>query len=386
MTPQASQIPLSLYVHFPWCVSKCPYCDFNSHALKGDLPEASYFQALLRDLASSTELIAGRSIRSVFMGGGTPSLMSPETIFALIDAISSRWVLIEGAEITLEANPATSDYEKFGQYRDAGVNRLSIGVQSFNDDSLRALGRAHSAASARDAVSAARRGGFENINIDLMFGLPGQAQADALSDVEVALSLGVEHVSHYQLTIEPNTYFHKHPPVLPDLDYRFDMQQSCYRRLCAAGLNRYEVSAWSIAGRECRHNLNYWSFGDYIGVGAGAHGKITSPAGDVVRTIKYKHPGAYLRTASGADPILNKTTVPARDLVFEFMLNALRLTRGFTYKVFELRTGLPRSVVSDEISRAVDDGLLCQSGDRVQTTELGARFLDDVTARFLPEV
>ncbi len=377
--------PLSLYIHIPWCVRKCPYCDFNSHAVKGELPEAAYVDALLRDLELDLPRVWGRTVESIFIGGGTPSLFSPAAIDRLLAGIRSRLPLKPGLEITLEANPGTVEQQKFEGFRAAGINRLSIGVQSLDDEKLHALGRIHSADEARSAVKAARGAGFDNINLDLMSGLPQQTVTQALDDLQQTLALEPEHLSWYQLTLEPNTLFHSAPPPLPDDDLKWDMQSRGHALLEASGYTQYEVSAWAKPGRECRHNLNYWRFGDYLGIGAGAHGKISDAAAQAVfRTRRRRHPQDFLAAAGTMDALDGDTPVAENDAVFEFVLNKLRLREGFSLADFSTATGLPAGLIAPIIEQAVHDGLLQNDGGRILHTERGWRFLDDLVAYFLP--
>ena len=337
MTCFAVPIPLSLYVHIPWCVRKCPYCDFNSHALSGSLPERAYVDALLADLEQDLPWVQGREIQSIFIGGGTPSLFSVTAITELLAGLRERLMLAEDLEITLEANPGTVEQQRFCGYRAIGINRLSLGVQSFNPEQLRRLGRIHGRDEALGAFESALAAGFDNINLDLMYGLPAQSLEQALADVSEAIALGPAHISHYQLTLEPNTLFHKYPPALPDHDATWAMQLRCQQRLTAAGYRQYEVSAYARAGRRCRHNLNYWEFGDYLGIGAGAHGKLTDPArGLITRSWKRKNPKDYLQP----ERIGGHTHIAEEDLGLEFMMNALRLVEGFPSRLFRERTGL----------------------------------------------
>ena len=328
--------PIAVYVHLPWCVRKCPYCDFNSHAAPGDIPENTYVQALLADLDCDLDLAAGRRVGSVFLGGGTPSLFSPEAIGALISGIAARLPLAPDAEITMEANPGTVEHGRFSGYRAAGINRVSLGAQSFDAEALKALGRIHGPGEIGLAVAELAAAGIDNFNLDLMYALPGQSREGALADVEAALALGPAHLSHYQLTLEPGTAFYHRPPALPDDELAFDMQQDCQQRLAQAGFGQYEVSAYARPGRQCRHNLNYWRFGDYLGIGAGAHGKATV-GGAIIRTEKPRSPREYLQGggASGA----RRRSVAVAELPFEFMLNALRLQEGFELAGFEQATG-----------------------------------------------
>ncbi|GJL81510.1 MAG: YggW family oxidoreductase [marine bacterium B5-7] len=381
MTNSHTDVPLALYVHFPWCVKKCPYCDFNSHAVRDNIPELAYLEKLLGDLDSELEDTPGRIIQSVFIGGGTPSLISPSTIAALLAHLKEAGRLSTESEITLEANPGASDSARFLGYRAAGVNRLSIGVQSFNDRSLKHIGRIHDGNQSRDAIRAARSAGFENINIDLMFALPEQSERDALADVDIALTFAPEHLSYYQLTLEPNTAFHNDPPELPDEDTAEVMHQSAIERINQAGLTRYEVSAFALKGRQSRHNRNYWEFGDYLGVGAGAHGKVTSTDG-VTRYSKPRHPKAYLDPQTVFRCHVTKPT--GDDLLFEFMLNALRLTDGFDRDLFGMRTGLSPTRLAEQIKPLINEGLLRDDSERLCATESGLRYLNNVLERLLP--
>ncbi len=374
--------PLAVYVHLPWCVRKCPYCDFNSHPAPGNIPENTYVRALLADLDCDLDLAAGRQVGSVFLGGGTPSLFSPDAIGALISGIAARLPLAADAEITMEANPGTIEHGRFPGYRAAGVNRVSLGAQSFDARALQALGRIHGPAEIGLAVEELAAAGIDNFNLDLMYALPGQTREGALADVEAALALGPAHLSHYQLTLEPGTAFHRRPPALPDDELAFDMQRDCQQRLAQAAFAQYEVSAYARPGRHCRHNLNYWRFGDYLGIGAGAHGKATV-GGTVIRTEKPRSPREYLQGGgvSGA----RRRAVAATELPFEFMLNALRLQEGFEPAGFERATGLPAATILPKLGELVSRGLLAGSGGRYRPTELGFRFLNDLQAGFLPE-
>jgi putative oxygen-independent coproporphyrinogen III oxidase len=380
--------PLALYVHVPWCVSKCPYCDFNSHALRDTLPEAAYIDALLADLEREVgDLEAQRPLISVFIGGGTPSLLSGSAIRRLIQGIRDRIDLVPEAEITLEANPGTSEARRFAQYREAGVNRLSIGAQSLSDTRLARIGRIHGASEVRTAVAQARSAGFTNLNLDLMYALPGQDLGDARADLTQALTLAPEHLSYYQLTLEPNTPFFAAPPPLPGHDLAADIHQQGLELLAGTGYVQYEVSAYAQRQTlRCRHNLNYWEFGDYLGIGAGAHGKVTRPLADkVVRWWKPRHPNAYLTAAGRGRKIRGGGCgLAPEDLVLEFAMNALRLTEGFGTELFTQRTGLPRARMAPGLQRAVAHGLLHRQGDRMRPTERGRRFLDDLVRYFLP--
>ena len=376
--------PLGLYLHLPWCERKCPYCDFNSHQADGAIPERQYVDALLDDAEQDLPLVWGRGIDSIFIGGGTPSLFSAAAIERLLSGLRALFNFAPAIEITLESNPGSADRERYRGYREAGINRLSIGVQSFDDDMLVRLGRVHDAAAARAAFAAARAAGFDNINLDLMFALPGQRQRQARADLEQAIALGPEHLSHYQLTIEPNTLFHSRPPAgLPDDDAIAAMQFECQALLDAGGYRRYEVSAWCRADRESKHNLNYWRFGDYLGIGAGAHGKITL-AGEnrVLRRVRRRQPRAYLGN-SGGERIASETELDDADLCFEFMLNALRLKAGFDASLFHDNTGLALNVLLPGIETARKQGLLDFDGKKIRPTELGFDHLNTLQALFL---
>lgn len=379
-------IPLSVYVHIPWCVRKCPYCDFNSHALREDLPERRYVDAVLADLEAELPAVWGRRIESVFIGGGTPSLFSPEALDRLLAGIAQRLPLRPDTEITLEANPGTFEQGKFAEFRALGINRLSIGIQSFDDAMLERIGRIHNGFESRRAVEIAQAAGFDNLNLDLMFGLPGQTPAQALADVRQAVQAEPSHISYYQLTLEPNTLFHAQPPVLPDDDARWDMQEAGQEALAAGGYTQYEVSAHARPGRRCRHNLNYWEFGDYLGIGAGAHGKHSDAAtGTIVRYHKQKQPAAYMDTAGGGGATIARETLAPAALPFEFMLNALRLTDGFEEGLYAERSGLPLESIAPRIEQAIAGELLVREGPRLRPTELGRRFLNNLIERFLPD-
>ena len=378
-------IPLSLYIHIPWCVRKCPYCDFNSHNAPQSLPQREYVDALLADLDQDLALARGRTLQSIFFGGGTPSLFAPDQIARILDGVAQRLAFAAGIEITLETNPGTVEHGPFAGYRNAGVNRISFGVQSFDDAALKRIGRIHDAAQAERAVKQAQDADITNLNLDLMYALPQQTLDGALRDVDIALSLQPPHLSHYQLTLEPNTQFAANPPPLPDDDCAWDMQEACQARLAAAGLEQYEVSAYARAGRQCAHNLNYWNFGDYLGIGAGAHAKLSGDDGSVHRRWKLRAPKGYLEYAGtprgvGGDDVVMKDQLP-----FEFMLNALRLNAGFAFADFEVRTGLPRSTIAAQLAAAQTRGWLDVEDERIRATELGWRFLNDVIASFLPE-
>jgi oxygen-independent coproporphyrinogen-3 oxidase len=370
--------PLALYVHIPWCVRKCPYCDFNSHERRDALPENEYVARLMLDVESLLPAVWGRRIVSVFIGGGTPSLFSPEAIDALLSGVRARLPLEPGAEITLEANPGTVEAARFRGFREAGVNRISIGVQSFDARMLAALGRIHGPRDARSAIEAACAS-FDNVNIDLMYGLPGQTLAMARADIEEAAASGVPHVSAYQLTIEPNTAFWSRPPQLPAHDECAEMQLEVESVLGEAGFEHYETSAFAKPGRRCQHNLNYWEFGDYLGIGAGAHGKVSFPD-RVTRHEQAKQPAEYLKGVPRKD-----SAVPARELPFEFMLNALRLVEGFPLVLFEERTGLPSLVIEESLKKAEEAGLLERDWKRVRPSVRGQRFLNDLLTLFLSD-
>lgn len=377
--------PLSLYVHLPWCVRKCPYCDFNSHERRGELPFDAYVDALIADLQQDLPLVWGRIVHSVFFGGGTPSLFPPDAIARLLERASALLRFAPQAEITLETNPGTAEHGNFAAYRNAGVNRLSFGVQSFDDGCLQRLGRIHDSAQAERAVRMAQDDGFDNINLDLMYALPGQTLGMAEHDLRRAFALNPTHMSHYQLTLEPNTLFAARPPSnIPDDDSAFDMQEHCQTLLAEHGYAQYEVSAYAREGRQCAHNLNYWRFGDYLGIGAGAHGKLSSGSdGRILRRWKHKHPTQYLDRAGTVGCIGGDEYLDAAQRPFEFMLNALRLVEGFTLPLFEARTGLPRSAIADELAQAQKNDWLRVEGDQVTPTALGRRFTNDVILLFM---
>ncbi len=372
--------PLALYVHIPWCVRKCPYCDFNSHERAGSLPEAEYLNKLMQDLEELLPNVWGRRLTSVFIGGGTPSLFSPETIDALLAGVRARMPLDPGAEVTLEANPGTVEAGRFRGFRAAGVNRISVGVQSFDDAMLAKLGRIHGAAEARRGVEAALES-FDNVNLDLMYGLPGQTLDMARADIGAAIACGTPHVSAYQLTIEPNTVFFSKPPALPEHDEAADMQLAVEDALGGAGYEHYETSAFARPGRRCRHNLNYWEFGDYLGIGAGAHGKVSFPD-RITRHERIKQPRDYL---SAASTLSAERGVPPDELPFEFMLNALRLVEGFPLALYQERTGLPLTTLLKEIEDAEQRGLLTRDLKMLRPTERGRLFLNELMALFVGE-
>ncbi len=375
--------PLSLYVHMPWCVRKCPYCDFNSYTLRETLPEAQYVAALERDLESQAPDVRGRPIVSIFFGGGTPSLFPPDAIRRVLEAAGRHLSVAPDCEITLEANPGTVERGRFTGYREAGVNRVSLGAQSFDPRQLELLGRIHSPAETTRAAEELHAAGLHNFNLDLMYALPGQDTAGAARDVEQALALSPAHISHYQLTLEPGTQFAAKPPALPGDDAAVEMLAASHELLAKAGFTQYEVSAYATAGRQCRHNLNYWSFGDYLGVGAGAHGKITFPdRGEIVRTTQQREPRRYL---AGSPNAMASRRVPATDFPFEFMMNALRLADGFETRLFAERTGLEWASVEPRLERLKGRGLLVFEGQMCRPTGLGLRFLNEMLLSLLPE-
>jgi oxygen-independent coproporphyrinogen-3 oxidase len=375
--------PLSLYIHFPWCVRKCPYCDFNSHEAKGELPEKEYLDAVRSDLEQSLPMIWGRPVRTVFIGGGTPSLMSAAGLDRLLSDVRTLLPLDLDAEITMEANPGTFEAEKFRSYRESGVNRLSIGIQSFNGQHLKALGRIHDEREALRAVEIAHKY-FDNFNLDLMYALPSQTLAEAGQDLGTALAFAPPHLSLYHLTMEPNTVFAKYPPALPDDDESADMQDMILDTMGAAGFEHYEVSAYAQPGRRARHNLNYWSFGDYLGIGAGAHSKISFPH-RVLRQARFKQPGSYIEAARAGNPVAEEHEIARKDMGFEFMLNALRLTEGFDPNLFGERTGMSINAIEKPLNEAEAKGLLYRDYKVIRPTELGQRFLNDLQEMFLGE-
>jgi putative oxygen-independent coproporphyrinogen III oxidase len=384
-----ASLPLTLYVHMPWCVRKCPYCDFNSHQLKSAAPSGDYIDALIRDFEAELPDLGGRPIEAIFFGGGTPSLFAPEAFARLLEAFASRGRIVSDAEVTLEANPGTIERGRFAGYRAAGINRVSLGAQSFAPHALARLGRIHSPEDTYRAVDELRAAGLDNFNLDLMYALPEQTPDEALEDVRRACALLPAHISHYQLTLEPGTVFHNRPPPLPDEDVAFRMQTECEALLAQNGFEQYEVSAYARDGARCRHNLNYWRFGDYVGIGAGAHGKITAslPHG-VHRTEKARQPRTYLEQLGGGTPGTGRSgerkTVAAGDLPFEFVLNALRLNEGFALADFESRTGLDASAVEPGLREGLARGLVEFAAPRWRASGLGRRFLNDLQAGFLP--
>ena len=377
--------PLALYIHIPWCVRKCPYCDFNSHAVVNNLvSEHAYVDALVRDLEFELPRIWGRRINSVFLGGGTPSLFSAEAIGRLLAVLRTHLNLAPGCEITLEANPGTAEAARFSGYHETGVNRISIGVQSFTDPILQRLGRIHNGEQAIFAIELARQSGFDNINLDIMFGLPGQSVADAIQDLEIATGFNTTHLSWYQLTIEPNTVFYSDPPQLPDEDVLWAIQDEGSRYLAGHGFRQYEVSAYAKGSRYCRHNLNYWRFGDYLGIGAGAHGKITNPAtGTISRYARHRMPDRYMHLAGKPEVIVTEQQLSVSDVVLEFMMNAMRLTEGVATEVFTEHTGLPIDVAEKELHHARDRKLIDYDMDHIKPTEIGRRYLNDLLQIFM---
>lgn len=381
--------PLSLYIHIPWCVKKCPYCDFNSHARGAELPVDAYVDALLadldRDLITHADALDGRMLHSIFFGGGTPSLFEPDAIARILDGVTARMRVPHDVEITLETNPGTVEHGRFDGYRAAGVSRLSFGVQSFDDAMLQRLGRIHSASDAERAIRDAQDAGYSNLNLDLMYALPEQSIAGAIADIERAIALQPSHISHYQLTLEPNTLFALRPPPLPDEDTAWDMQEAGQQLLADAGFAQYEVSAYARQNQRSLHNLNYWTFGDYLGIGAGGHGKLSNMhSGHILRSTKFKLPRSYLEHALRGDAFGTTHAVPTADLPFEFMMNALRLNDGVDAMLFGERTGLHTDVIDARVAHAVNRGWLDADPARLLPTELGRRYLNDVIAAFLP--
>jgi len=380
--PDHQATPLSLYIHIPWCVRKCPYCDFNSHQPKHDIDEDEYVRALMRDLDNELNLTGQRELQSIFFGGGTPSLFSARSIGTILDQVNQRYRFSDDIEITLEANPGTFEQKKFNGFRSAGINRLSIGIQSFDPAALKRLGRIHDGDEARAAITTAKRAGFDNINLDLMFALPEQSLAEAIADVRTARDFEVPHISHYQLTLEPNTFFYKHPPPLPESELMWDMQEACQQLLAESDYRQYEVSAYSRQ-RPCAHNLNYWLFGDYLGIGAGAHGKLGTPEKQLIhRRWKRRQPQDYISHALKDDALSGESTLNNQELVFEFLMNALRLPEGVETELFTQRTGLPRQMLADACAH-IDTELLVIDDARIKTTEMGFRFLNSVLEKLL---
>ncbi|MEI6147291.1 MAG: radical SAM family heme chaperone HemW [Methylococcales bacterium] len=375
--------PLSLYIHIPWCIKKCPYCDFNSHAVKANTPEAAYIDTLLKDLAEDVlRYSITRPISSIFIGGGTPSLFSPESINRLLRGIEQQLTLKPEIEITLEANPGTFESHKFAEFRALGINRLSIGIQSFNDVLLNRLGRVHSSREAIIAAEIAQHSGFDNFNLDLMFGLPGANPDDSQSDVATAINLKPTHISFYQLTLEPNTYFHKFPPQLPNDELIFDTQKRGQQLLAEYGYEQYEVSAYTQLGLQCQHNVNYWQFGDYLGIGAGAHGKITLALPQaIIRTVKPKSPEQYL---SDIHKLAAATAIPVAELPLEFIMNQLRLKQGFTAENYFAKTGLKITTLEPALSESMQQDLLINQNGRYFCSAQGWNFMDNILEKFMP--
>jgi putative oxygen-independent coproporphyrinogen III oxidase len=374
--------PLTLYVHIPWCLKKCPYCDFNSHEARGEVPEDRYVDAVVADLEAAVPKVWGRRVHAIFFGGGTPSLFSPRAIDRLLTAARTLLPVEPDAEVTLEANPGTFEQAKFSEFRGAGVNRLSVGIQSFDARLLKAIGRVHDAKEARRAADIAMAT-FANVNLDLMYALPGQSLAEALADIRTAAGYGPPHLSAYHLTLEPNTLFHRYPPPLPDDDAAAAMQEAIEGELAAAGYDNYETSAFAKPGHRCRHNLNYWTFGDYLGVGAGAHAKLSYPD-RIVRESRYRQPKAYQDRALAGEAVEAAQEVPVAEIGFEFMMNALRLAEGFPAALFPERTGLPVSAVEAPLARAEAMGLLERDAFAIRPSPRGRRFLNDLLGLFLP--
>lgn len=380
-----NNVPLSLYVHIPWCVKKCPYCDFNSHEIQNTLPEDQYIDALILDLKAHCKDAQTREVQSIFIGGGTPSIFSSNSIQRLMSSFRNELTLSDTAEITIEANPGTTDQENFSGFLEAGINRISIGAQSFSNTQLKSLGRIHNADAAIDAMQTAQHAGFSNINIDLMFALPEQKLSAALHDIEQAIDLKPTHISYYQLTIEPNTSFYRQPPVLPNNQASWEIQQAGMNLLAQHGYQQYEVSAYAKQDYQCIHNTNYWQFGDYLGIGAGAHQKLTIDApNSITRCEKPKHPQQYMKHIIEAKSPIHTQTLSEQDIIFEFMLNALRLKYGFTQQQFESHTGLPIQKIATPLQTHIDEGLLVKESDRIHCTTRGYRFLDDVLQSWLP--
>lgn len=376
--------PLTLYIHFPWCVQKCPYCDFNSHQLKDNLDEKNYIQALIDDLEQELPLFWGRSISSIFMGGGTPSLFSPESIDELLSALRARLAFTADIEISMEANPGTIDFEKFNEFNAAGINRLSIGIQSFNEDKLKSLGRIHGRKEAIRAAELAHDINFKSFNLDLMYGLPNQSLAQAVDDIETAIALEPKHLSHYQLTIEPNTLFHHQPPLTPDDDKLWEMQLACQASLKKHDYSQYEISAYAKENYQAQHNLNYWQFGDYLGIGAGAHGKLTNAAEQTItRSWKVKQPQQYLDNAATEKRIAGQKVLTRDDASFEFMMNALRLNNGFETELFQRHVGLPISIVEKPLRLAEDKDWINWELKRIKPTDSGRQYLNNLLELFM---
>ena len=377
--------PLSLYVHMPWCVRKCPYCDFNSHAVPENLPAEEYIQALVADLEQDLKLVWGRPVKSIYFGGGTPSLFSADQLAAFLSAVRARLDLSPGIEITLEANPGTIEHDSFPAYAKAGINRVSLGVQSFDDDALKRIGRIHGRYEIEQSLQSLKLAGITNFNIDLMYALPGQSPAQSKRDIELAINACPAHISLYQLTIEPNTVFAAQPPSVPEDDSAWDMQQIGLDMLEAAGYGQYEISAFALKDMYSRHNMNYWRYGDFLALGAGAHGKITTPSdGKVQRYAKHRSPKRYLKGLENGDWHAERRFLDSEELIFEFFLNQLRLKQGVYIDDFSVRTGLLWQMVESRVQKAVEKGLLEVNGNRIITTGLGWKFVNDIQQMFLP--
>jgi len=381
MTP----IPLSLYIHIPWCVKKCPYCDFNSHQAGLDIPEEKYVQALLKDLESELPNIWGRPLESIFIGGGTPSLFSEKAIDQLLSGLRQRLPIRPNMEITLEANPGTFEQDRFNAYREAGINRLSIGVQSFNENHLLSLGRIHDANEALKATTIAKKAGFDNINLDLIFGLPQQTHEESLNDLHQAIDCKPSHISWYQLTIEENTLFHHSPPAVPDDELLWEMQQQGQELLAHNGYKQYEVSAYAQSGKRCRHNINYWQFGDYLGIGAGAHGKLSMPDGVITRHSKFRHPEKYMQQALNGKARSSEQVLSDKDICFEFILNMARFKPGFNQETFEARSMLSFSKIQTTLDEVIEKGLMKLEEGKYLSTPKGWVFINDIVESFLLE-
>jgi len=382
--------PLSLYIHYPWCAQKCPYCDFNSHTAPSDMNnrqrDQHYIDSLIRDLEAELPFVWGRSVQTIFIGGGTPSLLQPELLQQLLSRIRALIPLSPMAEVTMEANPGTVDQLKFSEFHKAGINRLSIGIQSFNDSLLKKIGRIHNAQQAHQAIERAQSAGFDNINLDLMYALPGQSLKSALDDVQQAIACNTTHLSHYQLTLEPNTFFASQPPELPDDDLSYDMQLECQQLLSAGGFAHYEVSAYARAGKQCRHNMNYWQFGDYLGIGAGAHGKISDAAQQTItRRWKKKHPFSYGNSTNDKNSFMieGQKQLSSQDISFEFMLNSSRLIAGFNSQLFTENTGLPISCIESRLNKALELGLIQWQQEHIKPTKRGLQYLNELQEIFL---
>ncbi len=383
MSITPTPIPLSLYIHIPWCIKKCPYCDFNSHEARNEIPEERYLDALIRDLENELPNIWGRSIESIFIGGGTPSLFSAKGIDRLLRSLRERLNFRPNIEITMEANPGTFEQERFSAYRQAGINRLSIGIQSYNDQHLKALGRIHGSEEALKAANIVQNAGFENFNLDLMFGLPKQTVEEALCDLAQAIAAQPNHISWYQLTIEENTLFHYSPPPVPNDELIWEIQEQGQNLLKEAGYEQYEVSAYAQKNQQSKHNMNYWEFGDYLGIGAGAHGKITMPDGSITRHTKFRHPEEYMNKALGNQARSTEKPLKKDDVIFEFMLNIARLKKGFTAELFEQRTWLEFSEIEEKLEALINDGMISKDKDHFRPSEKGYLFVNDIVNRFL---